>query len=143
GPDCHPTTAGPQQPEPSRQVHRQYRTGLDSAAGGLTGIEECTPKEVSTVRGESVEACNSSSSLESGTSRSVENMANTNLILINNVTLPLLGFGGFQTAADETAEAVAEELRDGYRDVDTSGAYVNEKGVGGALAYADVPPRED
>src|SRR5699024_8958868 len=120
----------------------QYRTGLDSAAGCLTGIEECTPKEVSTVRGESVEACNSSSSLESGTSRSVENMANTNLILNNNVTLPVLGFGVFQTPADPTAEAVAEALRVGYRHVDTAAAYGNEKGVGEALAAADVPRDE-
>ena len=100
------------------------------------------PKEVSTVRGESVEACNSSSSLESGTSRSVENMANTNLILINNVTLPVLGFGVFQTPADQTAEAVAEALRVGYRHVDTAAAYGNEKGVGEALAAADVPRDE-
>ena len=69
-------------------------------------------------------------------------MANTNLILINNVTLPVLGFGVFQTPADQTAEAVAEALRVGYRHVDTAAAYGNEKGVGEALAAADVPRDE-
>lgn len=69
-------------------------------------------------------------------------MTNTTLTLNNDVTLPALGFGVFQTPADETATAVAEALRVGYRHIDTAAAYGNEAGVGEALRVAGLP-RED
>lgn len=47
--------------------------------------------------------------------------------------LPALGFGVFQTPPDETATAVTEALRVGYRHIDTAAAYGNENGVGDAL----------
>jgi diketogulonate reductase-like aldo/keto reductase len=56
-----------------------------------------------------------------------------NLTLNNGVEMPALGFGVFQTPADETATAVAEALRVGYRHVDTAAAYANERGVGDAV----------
>jgi diketogulonate reductase-like aldo/keto reductase len=60
-------------------------------------------------------------------------MTTTTLTLNNGVELPALGFGVFQTPAEETATAVAEAFRVGYRHVDTAAAYGNEAGVGAAL----------
>jgi diketogulonate reductase-like aldo/keto reductase len=60
-------------------------------------------------------------------------MTTTTLTLNNGVELPALGFGVFQTPAEETATAVAEAFRGGYRHVDTAAAYGNEAGVGAAL----------
>ena len=47
--------------------------------------------------------------------------------------IPQLGFGVFQIDPDETAEAVAEALRIGYRHIDTAEMYENEQGVGEAV----------
>ncbi|MEX5636093.1 aldo/keto reductase [Parafrankia sp. FMc2] len=54
----------------------------------------------------------------------------TDLSLNNGVRLPALGFGVFQTPPEETAVAVEEALRVGYRLIDTAAAYGNERGVG-------------
>jgi diketogulonate reductase-like aldo/keto reductase len=59
-------------------------------------------------------------------------MINT-LTLNNGVEMPALGFGVFQTPPEETAVAVEEALRVGYRHVDTAAAYANERGVGEAI----------
>ena len=45
-------------------------------------------------------------------------------------TIPQLGFGVFQIEPNETAEAVGEALRVGYRHIDTAEMYGNERGVG-------------
>jgi 2,5-diketo-D-gluconate reductase A len=63
--------------------------------------------------------------------------------LNNGVELPKLGFGVFQTPPDETAVAVEEALRVGYRHIDTAAGYANERGVGegfrrSGLARGDV-----
>ncbi|RYE86710.1 MAG: aldo/keto reductase [Hyphomicrobiales bacterium] len=55
------------------------------------------------------------------------------ITLNNGVRMPTLGFGVFQTPPDETATAVAEALRVGYRHIDTAAAYGNERGVGDAI----------
>lgn len=60
-------------------------------------------------------------------------MAIPTITLNNQVTLPALGFGVFQTPPEETATAVSEALRVGYRHVDTAAAYGNETGVGDAI----------
>jgi diketogulonate reductase-like aldo/keto reductase len=60
-------------------------------------------------------------------------MAVSTLTLNNGVTLPSMGFGVFQTPPDETAVAVDEALRVGYRHIDTAAAYGNERGVGEAI----------
>lgn len=52
------------------------------------------------------------------------------IALNNGVRLPALGFGVFQTPPDETAVAVHEALRVGYRHIDTAASYGNERGVG-------------
>lgn len=52
------------------------------------------------------------------------------ITLNNGVTMPALGLGVFQSPPEETASAVAEALRVGYRHVDTAAAYGNERDVG-------------
>lgn len=69
-------------------------------------------------------------------------MTHTTITLNNGVEMPALGFGVFQTPADETAAAVSEALKVGYRHVDTAAAYANERGVGDALRDSDLA-RED
>ena len=64
------------------------------------------------------------------------------LKLNNDVTLPAIGLGVFQTPAEETSAAVAEALRVGCRHIDTAAAYMNERGVGDAIRDCDVA-RED
>ncbi len=58
--------------------------------------------------------------------------------LNNGVVMPQLGFGVFQVPDAETTAAVSTALRAGYRSIDTAAAYRNEKGVGAALAEADL-----
>ncbi|KQM82002.1 aldo/keto reductase [Agromyces sp. Leaf222] len=64
------------------------------------------------------------------------------LTLNNGVELPTLGFGVYQAAPDQTAAAVREALRVGYRHIDTAAAYLNEREVGQAIAEAAVPRDE-
>jgi diketogulonate reductase-like aldo/keto reductase len=58
--------------------------------------------------------------------------------LNNGVTIPQLGFGVFQTPADETRKAVTEALSAGYRHIDTAAAYGNERQVGEAIVASDL-----
>jgi len=60
------------------------------------------------------------------------------LSLNNGVQLPTLGFGVFQTPPDETAAAVEEALRVGYRHIDTAASYGNERGVGDAIRRSGI-----
>jgi len=60
------------------------------------------------------------------------------ITLNNGVDMPALGFGVFQTPPDETAAAVAEALRVGYRHIDTAAAYANERGVGDAVRQSGL-----
>jgi 2,5-diketo-D-gluconate reductase A len=48
-------------------------------------------------------------------------------------TIPQLGFGVFKIDPAETADAVSEALKFGYRHIDTAEMYRNEKGVGEAV----------
>jgi len=58
--------------------------------------------------------------------------------LLDGEHIPQLGFGVFQVAPAETAEAVARALAAGYRHIDTASAYRNEAGVGQALRASGV-----
>ncbi len=60
------------------------------------------------------------------------------LTLNNGVRLPALGFGVFQTPADETRDAVRAALDVGYRHIDTAAAYGNEREVGEAVRASGV-----
>jgi 2,5-diketo-D-gluconate reductase A len=52
------------------------------------------------------------------------------ITLNNGNTIPQLGFGVFQIEPQDTAEAVREALRVGYRHIDTAEMYGNEREVG-------------
>lgn len=64
------------------------------------------------------------------------------LKLNNDVEIPALGFGVFQSAPEETTAAVAEALRVGYRHIDTAAAYGNEREVGQAIAASGLDRAE-
>jgi 2,5-diketo-D-gluconate reductase A len=52
--------------------------------------------------------------------------------------MPQFGLGVWQTPADEAAKVVVAALDAGYVHVDTAAAYLNEKGVGEAVAGREV-----
>ncbi len=56
-----------------------------------------------------------------------------NITLNDDNEIPQLGFGVFQIEAENTAEAVSEALKIGYRHIDTAEMYGNEKEVGEAI----------
>jgi 2,5-diketo-D-gluconate reductase A len=62
--------------------------------------------------------------------------------LHDGARIPQLGFGVFQVPPEDTRRVVEEALAVGYRHIDTAAAYRNEKGVGAAIAAAELP-RED
>lgn len=62
----------------------------------------------------------------------------TTLTLNNGLTMPAIGLGVFQSAPEETAAAVAEALRLGYRHIDTAAAYRNEREVGEGIRRSGV-----
>src|ERR1700755_1545627 len=55
------------------------------------------------------------------------------IALNNDVEMPPIGLGVFQTPPDETRSAVASALDTGYRHIDTAAAYGNEREVGEAV----------
>jgi 2,5-diketo-D-gluconate reductase A len=57
-------------------------------------------------------------------------------------TIPQLGFGVFQIEPEDTAEAVSEALRIGYRHIDTAEMYANEKEVGEAIRASGLDRSE-
>ena len=57
-------------------------------------------------------------------------------------TIPQLGFGVFKIDPAETAEAVSEALKVGYRHIDTAEMYRNEKGVGEAVQTSGLDRSE-
>ena len=71
------------------------------------------------------------------TSRSIPTIT-----LNNGITIPQIGYGGFQTPPAETERAVREALEVGYRHIDTAQAYRNEEGVGAAVAASGLPREE-
>src|SRR5580765_3042154 len=60
------------------------------------------------------------------------------IFLNNGVETPALGFGVFQTPADETRAAVESALAAGYRHIDTAAAYGNERQVGEAVRNSEL-----
>jgi diketogulonate reductase-like aldo/keto reductase len=65
------------------------------------------------------------------------------LVTLNNgVQMPVLGFGVFQTAQEDTIAAVATALGDGYRLIDTAAAYGNEGEVGEAIRRSGIDRSE-
>jgi diketogulonate reductase-like aldo/keto reductase len=64
--------------------------------------------------------------------------ATQTLNLNNDVTMPALGFGVFQTPPEETAVSVEAALRVGYRLIDTAAAYGNEREVGEGIRRSGI-----
>ncbi|CAN5450039.1 aldo/keto reductase [soil metagenome] len=62
--------------------------------------------------------------------------------LNNDVEIPVLGFGVYQTKPAETIAAVTAALETGYRHIDTAAAYGNEREVGEAIRRSEVPREE-
>jgi 2,5-diketo-D-gluconate reductase A len=60
------------------------------------------------------------------------------IMLNNGRMIPQFGFGVFQVKPADTAAAVTNALKDGYRHIDTAEAYRNEKEVGEAIARSDL-----
>lgn len=58
--------------------------------------------------------------------------------LNNGVKMPILGYGVYQTPAEETKKCVLDALNTGYRSIDTAQAYGNEAGVGNAVAESGI-----
>jgi 2,5-diketo-D-gluconate reductase A len=64
------------------------------------------------------------------------------ITLNNDVDLPAIGFGVYQTPADVTQASVEEAFRVGYRMVDTAASYLNEPEVGAAIAASGIERSE-
>jgi 2,5-diketo-D-gluconate reductase A len=70
-------------------------------------------------------------------------VSNVPAITLNNGSvMPQLGFGVWQVADDEAANAVGTALEAGYRSIDTAAIYDNERGTGRGLAASGVPRDE-
>src|SRR3954468_16975182 len=64
------------------------------------------------------------------------------LKLNNDVEMPALGLGVFQSPPDETVAAVEAALRASYRHIDTAAAYGNEREVGDAVRASGLERSE-
>lgn len=62
--------------------------------------------------------------------------------LNNGVKMPILGYGVFQIAAEETERCVLDAISVGYRSIDTAQGYFNEEGVGDAISKCGLPREE-
>ncbi len=60
------------------------------------------------------------------------------IALNNNVEMPALGLGVFQTPPEQTRSAVEAAIAAGYRLIDTAAAYGNERQVGEAVRNSGV-----
>lgn len=56
--------------------------------------------------------------------------------LNNGIEMPQLGFGVYQIPLEETAEAVYQAIKAGYRLIDTASIYGNEKETGEGISKA-------
>lgn len=65
-----------------------------------------------------------------------------NVRLNNGVMMPAIGFGVYQIPADETERCVSDALEVGYRSIDTAQAYMNEDGVGNAIAKSGIDRKD-
>lgn len=59
-----------------------------------------------------------------------------------DVKIPVLGFGVFQIPQEQTAEAVKEAIKAGYRHIDTAQSYLNETEVGQGIEVSGIDRSE-
>ena len=64
------------------------------------------------------------------------------LTLPTGAPIPILGFGTYKIAPDDTYEAVSRALNIGYRHIDTAQMYGNEAEVGAAIETSGIPRDE-
>lgn len=64
---------------------------------------------------------------------------NETYTLSNEVTIPKLGLGTWFIDDDKAAQAVADAVAVGYRNIDTAQAYGNERGVGEGVRASGIP----
>lgn len=64
------------------------------------------------------------------------------ITLNNGIKMPILGYGVYQTAPEETEKAVETALSLGYRLIDTAASYRNEEGVGRAIKESGIPRKD-
>lgn len=69
-------------------------------------------------------------------------MYDETLILSNGVRIPQLALGTWMIPAEQTAEAVKNAVKIGYRHFDTAQAYGNEAGVGEGIRFCGLPREE-
>ena len=63
--------------------------------------------------------------------------------LNNDIEIPTLGYGTFQTPDDESGvQAIVDAIKIGYRHIDTAQSYRNEQSVGEAIKLAGVDREE-
>ena len=67
---------------------------------------------------------------------------NSPVTLANGYQMPCVGYGTYQTPADETRTAVAEAIKLGYRHIDTAAIYGNEAGAGEAIVNSGLDREE-
>lgn len=65
-----------------------------------------------------------------------------NIALNNGVQMPMEGFGVFQVSEEICEQTVKDAIAIGYRLIDTASSYRNEKAVGKAIKFCDVPRDE-
>lgn len=61
-----------------------------------------------------------------------------NITLSNGVQMPVLGFGTFQIAPEQTENLVSLAIQAGYRHIDTAQSYQNEREVGLAVKNSGI-----
>ena len=64
------------------------------------------------------------------------------ITLNNDVKMPVLGYGTYQTPSRITERCVADALRVGYRSIDTAQCYGNEQEVGLACRKSGITRSE-
>lgn len=68
--------------------------------------------------------------------------ASPELTMLDERTIPQLGFGTWQVEPDVAQASVETALETGYRHIDTAAIYGNEEGVGRAIAGSGLPREE-
>lgn len=59
--------------------------------------------------------------------------------LNNGIEMPILGFGVYQIGESQCEQVVYDAISVGYRLIDATAAYLNERAVGRAIKWSGVP----
>ena len=64
------------------------------------------------------------------------------LTLRNGIQMPILGYGVYRVSPEETEQCVLDALATGFRHIDTTQSYFNEREVGNAIRKSGIPRNE-